>query len=250
MDVTPADLPLPAFLDPLLSYLSDSLPAPVYSFIITLLSHLLALCTALYALLLSLLSTYPLQWDAQTVLPPLIALLTSYLAIVSLYRTTSWMFRMSLWFMKWGTIVGALVAASSWLLLQQDGNALAGGGIVAGIGSLILNMLNGDGRNAAGGPRTRNRSGRQTKKPTTKARAKKPKPWDSFERHREWQFQDNEGVNGADGQDALGNLMNAASQAVRASGWWEAAKGAIMGQEAPADSESGVKKKKANTKTR
>ncbi|KAJ7188491.1 hypothetical protein C8R46DRAFT_22421 [Mycena filopes] len=247
MDVTPADLPLPAFLDPLLAYLSDSLPGPVYSFIITLLSHLLALCTALYALFLSLLSTHPLQWDAQTVLPPLIALLTSYLAIVSLYRTTSWMFRMSLWFIKWGTIVGAIVAASSWLLLQQNGNAL-GGGIVAGVGGLLLNMLNGDGRNAAGGPRTRSRSGRQTKK--AKTRAKKPKPWDSFERHREWQFNDNEGANGGDGQDPLANLMDAASQAVRANGWWEAAKGAFMGGESSADAEPGSKRRKSNTKTR
>ncbi|KAJ7675119.1 hypothetical protein B0H17DRAFT_1081871 [Mycena rosella] len=172
-NVTPADLPLPAFLDPLLAYLSDSLPAPVYSFLITLLSHLLALCTALYALFISLLSTHPLQWDAQTVLPPLIALLTSYLAILSLYRTTSWMFRTSLWFMKWGTIVGGLIAASSWLLMQQDGNALAGRGVVAGVASL---------------PK------KQTKK--SKTRQRKPKPWESFERHREWQFQENGG--GAD----------------------------------------------------
>ncbi|KAJ7124932.1 hypothetical protein C8R44DRAFT_619175 [Mycena epipterygia] len=247
MDVTPADLPLPAFLDPLLAYLSDSLPAPIYSFLITLLSHLLALCTALYALFLSLLATHPLQWDAQTVLPPLIALLTSYLAIVSLYRTTSWMFRTSLWFMKWGTIVGGIVAASSWLFLQQDGNALAGRGIAAGVGSLILNLINGDGRNAAGGPRTRSQSAKQAKKPRTRLR--KPKPWDSFERHREWQFQENEGAANDGGvQDVFGNIMEAAGNAVKESGWWEVAKG-IMG-EGNSEPESGRQKRKANTKTR
>ncbi|KAJ7497105.1 hypothetical protein FB451DRAFT_1120299 [Mycena latifolia] len=247
MDFTPADLPLPAFLDPLLVYLSDNLPAPVYSFLITLLSHLLALCTAFYALFLSLLSTHPLQWDAQTVLPPLIALLTSYLAIVSLYRTTSWMFRTSLWFMKWGTIVGGLVAVSSWLLLQQNGNALAGRGVVAGIGSLVLNLLNGNGRNAAG--RTRTQSGKQTKKSRT--RQKRPKPWDSFDRHREWQFQENgEGANDGGVQDVLGNILDVAGQAVKESGWWEVAKGVFKGEGESGESQSTSRKRKANTKTR
>ncbi|KAJ7668413.1 hypothetical protein DFH06DRAFT_1321668 [Mycena polygramma] len=248
MDVTPGDLPLPAFLDPILVYLSETLPAPVYTFIITLLSHLLALCTAFYALFLSLLSTHPLQWDAQTVLPPLIALLTSYLAIVSLYRTTSWMFRTSLWFIKWGTVIGAIVAASSWLLFQQDVNGLAGRGIVAGVGSLVLDMLNGDERNAAGGPRTRSRSRKQAKK--SNARLKKPKPWDSFESHREWQYQENEGANGGAAGDVLGNIMNAAGEAVAGSRWWEAAKSAFMGEEVPDEQESSPGQRKAKTKTR
>ncbi|KAJ7251790.1 hypothetical protein B0H12DRAFT_1219502 [Mycena haematopus] len=249
MDVTPADLPLPAFLDPLLTYLSDNLPGPVYSFLITLLSHLLALCTALYVLFLSLLSTHPLQWDAQTVLPPLIALLTSYLAIVSLYRTTSWMFRTSLWFMKWGTLVGGTIAALSWLLFQQDANGLAGRGIVAGLGSAVLNMLNGDGRNAAGGPRTRSRS----RKPAKKAagRMKKPKPWESFERHREWQYQENGGAEDQDAQDVLANLMDKAAEAVSGSTWWDVAKGVFAGQDASDESESPrEQRRKGNTKTR
>ncbi|KAJ7502797.1 hypothetical protein B0H11DRAFT_1986397 [Mycena galericulata] len=229
--VTPADLPLPAFLDPLLAYLSDNLPEPIYSFFITLLSHLLALTTALYALFLSLLSTHPLQWDAHTVVPPLIALLTSYLAIVSLYRTTSWMFRTTLWFVKWGTLLGGIVATASWLLFQQDGNALAGGGLVAGLGSLALNMMNGDGRNAAGGK--------------SKSRLRKPKPWDSFESHREWQYQeDGRYAEGGAVQDVLGSIMDAAGKAVRDNSWWEVAKGLVMPEDESA--ESG----RATTKTR
>ncbi|KAF7362071.1 hypothetical protein MVEN_00552700 [Mycena venus] len=250
-NVTPADLPLPAFLDPLLAYLSDNLPGPVYSFLITFISHLLAVCTALYALLLSLLSTHPLQWDAQTVLPPLIALLTSYLAIVSLYRTTSWMFRTSLWFMKWGTLLGGIVAGTSWLLFQQDGNGLAGRGLVAGLGSMVLNMLNGEGRNAAGGPRTRSRSRKQAKK-SPGTRMKKPKPWDSFEAHREWQYQENGGAGGGDAQDVLADLMDKASKVVTENGWWEVAKGVFAGQGASQEeSESSQgQKRKGNTKTR
>lgn len=243
--VTPADIPLPAFLDPLLAYLSDSLPEPVYSFLITLLSHLLALGTALYALFLSLLSTHPLQWDAQAVIPPMIALLTSYLAIVSLYRTTSWVFRTSLWFVKWGTIFGGLVAAASWFFFQQDGNALAGRGLVAGLGSLVLNMMNGDGRNAAGGPRTRS----QTSKSKTKLR--KPKPWDSFEQHREWQYQENgHGADRGDAPDVFGNIMDAAGRVVKESGWWEVAKGLVMREDESAGSKSEKQKRKTKTKTR
>jgi len=173
--------------------------------------------------------------------------LTSYLAIISLYRTTSWMFRTSLWFIKWGTLLGGLVAASSWLLLQQDGNALAGRGIVAGVGSLVLNLLNGNGRNAAG--RTRSQSGEQTKK--SKTRQRKPKPWDSFDRHREWQFQENE-ADDNDGtvQDVLGNILDAAGKAVKDSGWWEAAKSLLNGEVDSRGSEGKGQKRKANTKTR
>ncbi|KAJ6497869.1 hypothetical protein C8R45DRAFT_984507 [Mycena sanguinolenta] len=250
MDVTPADLPLPAFLDPLLNYLSDNLPGPVYSFLITLFSHFLALCTALYALLLSLLSTHPLQWDAQTVLPPLIALLTSYLAIISLYRTTSWMFRTGLWFMKWGTLVGGTVAAFSWLLFQQNANGLAGRGIVAGLGSVVLDMLNGDGRNAAGGPRTRSRSRKPAKK-TAGSRMKKPKPWDSFERHREWQYQENGGAESEDAPDVLATLMDKAAEAVTGNAWWEVAKSVFTGQDASGESEAPQEqRRKGKTKTR
>ncbi|KAJ7287372.1 hypothetical protein C8J57DRAFT_1495823 [Mycena rebaudengoi] len=243
----PADIPLPAFLDPLLTYLSETLPPPIYSFLLTFLSHSLALGTAIYALFLSLLSTHPLQWDAQTVLPPLIALLTSYLAIISLYRTTSWMLRTSLWFMKWGTLAGALIAASSWLLLQQEGNALAGRGIVAGVGSLVWSLINGEGNNAARGPRTRSQTRRQGK---TKSKLRKPKPWDSFDRHQEWQFQENGGgANERDGQvqDIISNIIG---KAVNEGGWWEAAKSVIMGDRETEEQEQPRQKRKANSKTR
>ncbi|KAJ7209571.1 hypothetical protein GGX14DRAFT_452023 [Mycena pura] len=234
MEVTPADLYLPAFLDPLLAYLSNSLPAPVYSFLITFLSHLLALGTAFYSLFVSILSTHPLQWDAQTVLPPLIALLTSYLAIVSLYRTTSWMFRTSLFFIKWGSILGGLVAAVSWLLAQQDGNALAGRGLTAAVGSLVLNMLNGEGRNAAGGSRSRSPASK------SKTRTRKPAAWEPWDRHREWQEREDRHANTAGVQDVFGELMNTANKVIT---WWDAG--------APAQSESEQQKgSKAKSRTR
>ncbi|KAF8170227.1 hypothetical protein K438DRAFT_1854251 [Mycena galopus ATCC 62051] len=160
------------------------------------------------------------------------------------------MFRTSLWFMKWGTLIGGTVAAASWLLFQQDLNGLAGRGIVAGLGSMVLNMLNGDGRNAAGGPRTRSR----TRKPASRSagtRMKKPKPWESFERHREWQYQEGGGGEGGDAQDVLANLMDQASKVVTENGWWEVAKGVFAGQEASEEPESSRgQRRKGNSKTR
>ncbi|KAF7321500.1 hypothetical protein MKEN_00670800 [Mycena kentingensis (nom. inval.)] len=208
MDIHPNQLP--AFLDPLLSYLSDVLPHPAYSFLLSILSHVLALASALYTLLVSLLSTHPLQWDAQTVLPPLIALLTSYLAILSVYRTTTWMFRTSFFFLKWGTIFGSFIALASWILAQGagGGNALAGRGL---IGSLLLNMLNGEDKNAAGCQRSRNkRKSRNQRKPP-------PKAWDTWDKQREWQYQENED---SPEEDVLGNLMSMAGDFVRDGGWW------------------------------
>ncbi|PBK95681.1 hypothetical protein ARMGADRAFT_894201, partial [Armillaria gallica] len=102
-------------LEPILSLLKEQLPPPVYSFIISMLSHCLAFCTAFYTLVGGLASTNPLQWNAQTVLPPLIAVFSAYFALLSLYRTTSWMLRTSFWFIKWGTIVAALIGASGWV---------------------------------------------------------------------------------------------------------------------------------------
>jgi len=150
------------------------------------------------------------------------------------------MFRTSLWFIKWGTLLGGIVAAASWLFFQQDGNALAGRGLVAGLGSLMLNMMNGNGRNAAGRPRTRS----QTSK--SKTRLKKPKPWDSFEHHRQWQYQENGGgADGGDARDILAGIMDAASKAVKESGWWEVAKGLMKGED-----ESEESGQRANTRTR
>ncbi|EEB98901.1 hypothetical protein MPER_01509 [Moniliophthora perniciosa FA553] len=136
-NITPADIPLPAFLDPLLDYLSDNLPPPIYSFIITFASHSLALISALSSLFSTLLRTNPSQWDAQTILPPLIAFLTAYLALVSVYRTTTWMVRTSFWFIKWGTILAVLFGGMGWIM-GSGGNAVGGPVVTSSLASLIF----------------------------------------------------------------------------------------------------------------
>jgi len=237
-NIQPDDIPLPAILDTILSYLSDTLPYPVYSFLISLLSHCLALFTALYALVMKLLSTHPLQWDAQTILPPLIAVLASYLAILSLYRTTSWMIRTSAWFIKWGVIFGALVAALGWVVGAGYGNEYAignGRGLVAGLGGTFLDLLNGKGQNAAGGSRSKTRMNSNSRSRLGAGKRgpplRKPKPWDSFELHREWQYQeeevDDQGLR--DAQQVISDFVGSAGKLIREGSWWEVAKSTVWG---------------------
>ncbi|KAF9264196.1 hypothetical protein L218DRAFT_820032, partial [Marasmius fiardii PR-910] len=134
--VTPEDIPLPAFVDPLLDYLSDSLPGPVYSFIVAFTSRCLAVISALLTVLAALLRTHPSEWSAQTLLPPLIAFFAAYFTLVSLYRTTSWILRTSIWFIKWGTMLGLLVGGAGWFMGAN--NAMGVPGVASVVGSLVL----------------------------------------------------------------------------------------------------------------
>lgn len=234
-DIDPSSVPLPPILDPVLSYLSSVLPPPVYSALLTLLSHSLALITALYSLTATLFQSRPWEWDAQTIIPPLISVLAAYLAILSLYRTTSWMFRTSVWFMKWGSIIAALVAGAGWVAGNAGGAGVGGqggggGGMMNFLGGLVLDALNGQGQNAAGGTRSRPRTRSQTRS--------RPKPWDSFQQHRDWQYQENND-NANQGTPLVQEIIEGVVGVAERGGWLNAAKRAYDGfQNAGADRNS------------
>jgi len=227
----------------LLDYISNILPPPLYSILLTFLSHSLALATSLFSLVISLISSKPWEWDAQTVIPPLITILAAYLALTSIYRSTTWMIRTSFWFLKWGSIFAALLGGAGYYMGMGGGNGngimgLMGvpgaGGIVTGLGGMLLDMINGQGQNAAGGSRgSRSQASRSRKTKTGSASSsrnqkpkEKPKPWDSFEAHRDWQYQqDAAAEDGNDVQKVLGDILGA----VKDSGWWEIAKGVVDG---------------------
>ncbi|KAF7965806.1 hypothetical protein HWV62_22856 [Athelia sp. TMB] len=219
-NMDPSDIALPEILDPILSYLASVLPPPVYSILLTVCSHALALITTLASLSATLIQSRPWEWEATTVIPLVISILTAYLALLSAWRTVSWMVRTSLWFAKWGTIFAALAAGLGWMAGGGAGAGVgqAGGGAMAGgamsyLGGLILDAINGPGQNAAGAPRTRARTQSGTR----------PKAWESFQQHRDWQYQ--EGANNGGGgelnevlQGVIGNIMGG--------GWMDAAKNA------------------------
>ncbi|KAG2048259.1 hypothetical protein BDR06DRAFT_962897 [Suillus hirtellus] len=215
----PADIPLPAFLDPLLDFLADQLPPPLYSFLLSFLSHSLALFTALLSLISSLISSKPWQWDAQTILPPLISFLAAYLALVSLYRTTSWMVRTSIWFIKWGTIFGALTAGLGWYMGQNAG--IGSTSIISSLAGFISDVLN---------EQTQTTPGTSPKTRTQRKSNDRPKSWESFERHKQWQYQERDGnQEGNDAQKIMSNIAKAANRLLAEGGWWDAARGVFDG---------------------
>ncbi|KAH9983628.1 hypothetical protein BJV74DRAFT_711211, partial [Russula compacta] len=128
--VAPPQIPVPSFLQPLLSYVSSCLPPPVHNALLTLLAHGLAFFSALLGLGAALISSRPSDWDAQKIIPPLITLLAAYLALASAVRTATWFVRTTAWLIKWGIITAALSAAAAWLLGAGNGNG-GGGGIVS-----------------------------------------------------------------------------------------------------------------------
>lgn len=250
-NITPDDIPLPAFLDPLLSYLDSVLPPPLYSFLITLMSQFLALFTALFSLITAIPSK-PWEWDAQTLLPPLITVLAAYLALLTMYRTATWMVRTSAWFIKWGTIIGALFAGAGWYMGNANAvGALGGGGVISGLGGLILDMINGQGQNAAGGSRYKTRTQSKASRAHARKTGNRPKPWDSFEQHREWQYRENDaGDDGNDIQKVIGDIAGAAGRVVRESGWWEAAKSVVVGMGGEDDSNGDVERRSSERRKR
>jgi len=243
---------LPEFLDPVLSYLNDTLPHPVYSFIINILSHSLALFTALSTLFTSLVSSNPLNWDAQTILPPLISLFAAYLALLSLYRTTTWMFRTSIWFIKWGTILGALIAGVGYFMGNMNGNGVGGYGIITTLGGFALDAINGQGQRATGGTKSRSKTQRSRSR-FQQTERKKPKPWERFERHQDWLYQEREDpTQAADVQKIISNIVDTAEKVVKDSGWWSVAKSIIersTGENTDADVGETRATQKAKSKT-
>jgi hypothetical protein len=211
------DFDLPALLDPALSYLADALPHPLYSLLLHALSLVITLASALLNLLAPLLSTNPSEWDLQTVLPPVLTVITAYLALTSLYRTTSWMIRTTFWFLKWGIILGTLVAAASWYIGATQGHAGVStqSNLVSQLAGFALDKMNGQNRDAASRERMNHM-------PLKKA-AKRPKPWDTFDRHREWQYNADqlEPSESPDVDILMKNLLDAAAQMLGGS-WWSA----------------------------
>lgn len=185
----------------LLESLADVLPSPIYSFLLTLMSNALDLFTAFLRLTTTLYSQSPFEWNAQTLLPPIISILAAYLALASLYRTTSWMFRTGIWFVKWGIILAALLATTGWFVENTQGNTI--GNYMSIGGSVWKFVADSTQKTSLGSSSSRSRKAR-------------PKPWESFERHREWQYQERE-----DAQDDLPDFVKHIVDAAKAIGDWQ-----------------------------
>ncbi|KAH7888639.1 hypothetical protein F5I97DRAFT_1803010 [Phlebopus sp. FC_14] len=212
----PSDLRLPAFLDPVLDSLAEYLPPHLYSVLVSFLSHALALFTAFVSLVSQLISSKPWEWDAQTIIPPLISFLAAYLALLSLYRTTSWMFRTTFWFIKWGTVFATLTAAAGWYMGNQNVGG-GGRGIVSSLGSVLLDILNGDNQN---GVDTQSRSHSSRVHP----QRNRPKAWEPWDKHQQWQYEEQRQDGEREPQQIMSDIVAAANRILVNGGWWDTAK--------------------------
>jgi hypothetical protein len=245
MDADPNTYVLPELLDPLFDYLSNILPPPadrlVDSFLVPLVARGWTLLHSLYSVGLYLFNTDPNAWDMQKILPPVITLLCAYLAMLSFYRTTSWMVRTSLWFAKWGTILATLAGGAGWLAGQQAngrGLDLNGGmaGLANSVGTILWDVINspqggaGGRDGGSGNSRPRRRSQRTKKRESSSS---KPKAWDTFDKHAEYKAgkaagasedRDDEGAPGLmDGKKIMGQIVGFAGKM----GWLDAMKEAV-----------------------
>lgn len=234
--VDPASISLPNFLNPLLDYLKDNLPPPLYSLLLSLSSHALAILTSIFSLLYSLINKHPSEWDAQTFFPPIIAVLTGYLALASLYRTTSWMFRTSVWFVKWSTVIAALLALAGSVLRASSGD-LSFTGVASSLADVITGMLD----DATRPQKTRGQRKSQSR----------PKAWQSYDQHRDWQYkEEQEAGRRSPGQreatDAERTVEDFVSD-IEESGLWKMAQGFFSTKQ---ESEGDKAGKRGKTQTR
>ncbi|KAF8473016.1 hypothetical protein DFH94DRAFT_636425 [Russula ochroleuca] len=213
-NVDPPQIPFLDFLNPLFSYISSSLPPPVYNALLTLLTHGLAFFSALLGLGTALITSNPSDWDAQKIIPPLITLLAAYLALSSAVRTATWFVRTTAWLIKWGIIAAAVSTALAW------GAGSGGGAIVPGLIGMVSDMLKGRWQDAAAGA---SRSSYQRSKP-------RPRAWDSFEQHREWQFEEDQrnAANSASPAAHVQQFVTGALNRARDGSWLSIARGALQ----------------------
>lgn len=195
-NVHPRDLP--AFLDPLLDYLADHLPAPIYDTLFSICSYGLLLASGAFTLLTTLPSWKPWEWDAQKVLPPLISVLAAYYTLLSIYRTTGWMVRSVFWVAKWTIIVSILGASFGWL----SANGAGQGGLLNSIFGSLQNQEGARGTGRTGG----------------RARNSRPRPWETFDAHQQWQYNEQEQQRAQETSALSGVLQYVAGIAGRAMG--------------------------------
>jgi hypothetical protein len=234
---------LPVILEPAFDWLATKLPPSlVDNVIVPGLGHVFALGHSLYDVVLGVASQRPGAWDAEKILPPIITLFGAYLALLSFYRTTSWMVRTTLWFAKWGSLFGALVGGAGYLAGQQGGaggvlgglqDVLGGGagGMARMVGAKLWDVINAPGNDA---PRTRSRSkarttgntgaDRQTRS-STKSSSKTSSKTKDKSRAASEPAPEPRAQPGGDAQKIMGDIVGFAEKM----GWMGALRGAFGG---------------------
>ncbi|KIL68913.1 hypothetical protein M378DRAFT_158050 [Amanita muscaria Koide BX008] len=215
----------PDVLGSLLDYLAERLPSPVYYMLLGILSRALVFLSSSLSFIASLLSSNPSDWNLHDIIPPLVTILCAYLALVTLYRTTTWAIRTFFWFIKWGLILGLIFTVVGWHLRGTDQNW----GAVADIGDTIvrtaLESANAHTREAAVGMDGGIGANSWTRRKRS-SKAGRPRAWDSFKSHQRWQEHSQQ-----DATNEMKSMVDMAGGILHRGGqWWMAAK-SIIGEE-------------------
>jgi len=114
--------------------------------------------------------------------------------------------------------LGALIAGVGWYMGDRVGGGIRNYASLSNVGGFVLDVINGQGQNVG-----RSRSKSRIRKPyRSRSLEKKPKIWESFERHRERQNQEEVAI--TDEATNLPQIFNdiagVANRAVGGSKWW------------------------------
>jgi hypothetical protein len=193
---------LPALTIAIMDQLRAALPPPLYSFATAVLSNAYTAATAFARLSSSLMG----EKSTEAILPPIITILAAYIALASLYRTASWALRLSLFFLKWGTLIGVAMAVAGYL--AGSGADLAANQTTEGVVNVFSGLFGGE-------------SSPKHKWQTNRRRKERPRPWQSFET---WQYQEQPKVpdTNPSAQQLMDSIVRAAEGALGGS-WWSAA---------------------------
>lgn len=173
---------LPAFLDPLLDHLADFLPPSLYNTLFTLLSYTVILISPILTTV-SYWKPWEWQWDTQKLLPPLIVFLIAYYTLLNIYRTTTFMVRMTFRLLKWAAIFGMLGAAIGWLNFNNNNTSGSSGGFAGGGKGAA------SGRRRDGGADASLNQGQSARRSGSRSGGNtRPRAWDSFADHKQWQY--------------------------------------------------------------
>lgn len=115
------------------------------------------------------------------------------------------MFRTVFWFVKWGTILAALSAGVGWYMANQNSSGTGNDDLISSLGKAFMN--------------TASQTGEKVR----------PKPWDSFDKHRAWQHQKQAGSGAgiSNAQQIMADIATAAGRTLMQGNWWDAAKTAF-----------------------
>ncbi|KAF8588711.1 hypothetical protein K439DRAFT_1405983 [Ramaria rubella] len=173
-----------------LSFFHDILPQPLLDAVEVIYLNIVMLTERYFNLSNTSLPDAIAFLNLQSLLPPLISILTIYFALVSLYHTTTFFVRSTIFLVKWGALIGIMGAA---------------------LGYMANNVMS--------DVFSRNMSQKHSPRST------RPHVWESFEKHRQWrEARQDENPYVADAgkvaREMVERIVDATQQAASQGGWW------------------------------